>query len=117
VSATPHRIPRRLWATREIVLSAVATGLLLAGLVGAVTGARAAASAVWTTLTLLGLLYSMVTIGVALGRRRPWVEVIAWPALVYALLIGEPLTGAVIAVMLLAGGVLEVHRNRLPGVS
>jgi len=83
--------------------------LLLIGLAGGGMGARAVASAVWTVVTLLGLAYSTVAILVALRHRRPWVEAIAWLALVGALLVGESLTGAVIAVMLFTGGVLQTR--------
>ena len=60
---------------------------------------------------LVGLAYSTVTIAVALRRRQPSVDVIAWLALVGALLVGEPVAGAVIAVMLFTGGVLEARAS------
>lgn len=100
-----------LWEAREVILFAVVTLLLLAGVAAAVAGAQEWASAVWAGTTLLGLAYSTVTIAVALRRRQPSVDVIAWLALAGALLVGEPLAGAVIAVMLFTGGVLEARAS------
>ncbi|MEV8516847.1 heavy metal translocating P-type ATPase [Dactylosporangium sp. NPDC051484] len=103
--------PRRLWAAREAGLFGAATVLLLAGVAAAVAGAGQWASALWVAATVLGLVYSTVTIAVALRHRRPSVDVIAWLALVGALLVGEPLAGAVIAVMLFTGGMLEARAS------
>ena len=65
----------------------------------------------WVTGTLVGLANSTVTIAVAVRRRQPSVDLIAWLALVGALLIGEPVAGAVIAVMLFTGGVLDARAS------
>jgi hypothetical protein len=111
VSAIVSRAGRQLWSAREVLLFALPAVLLLIGLAGEGMGARVVASAVWTAVTLLGLGYSTVTIRVALRRRRPWLEAIAWLALVGALLVGESLTGAVVAVMMLTAGVLETRRS------
>jgi cation transport ATPase len=111
VNAIVGRAARRLWSGRAVLLFAVPAASLLVGLAGAGLGARAVASAVWIAVTLLGLVYSTVTILMALRRRRPWMEAIAWLALAGALLVGESLTGAVIAVMLFTAGVL---RTRTP---
>jgi heavy metal translocating P-type ATPase len=101
----------RLWAAREVILFAAVTLLLLAGAAAAVTGAAGWASAVWAATTVIGLVYSTITIAVGLRRRQPSVDVIAWLALAGALLVGEPLAGAVIAVMLFTGGVLEARAS------
>ncbi|MEV6932535.1 heavy metal translocating P-type ATPase, partial [Dactylosporangium sp. NPDC051485] len=100
-----------LWAAREPILFVVATLLLIGGVVAAAAGAGSRASALWTAATLIGLAYSTITIAVALLRRRPSVDVIAWLALAGALLVGQPLAGAVIAVMLFTGGVLEARAS------
>lgn len=105
------RTGRRLWSDRVVLLFPLPAVLLLVRLAGAGRGARAVASPVWTAVTLLGPAYSTVTIRMAPPWRHPWAEAIAWLALAGALLVGESLTGAVIAVMLFAGGVL---RTRTP---
>ncbi|MGI5242314.1 heavy metal translocating P-type ATPase [Dactylosporangium sp. CA-139066] len=101
----------RLWAARGVILFAVVALLLLAGIAAAAAGAAPWASAVWAGATLVGLAYSTVTIAMALRRRQPSVDVIAWLALAGALLVGEPLAGAVIAVMLFTGSVLEARAS------
>nr|BFE59266.1 heavy metal translocating P-type ATPase [Dactylosporangium thailandense] len=101
----------RLWAAREALLFWLATLLLIAGVVAAAAGAGSPASALWAGATLVGLAYSTITIAVALLRRRPSVDVIAWLALVGALLVGQPLAGAVISVMLFTGGLLEARAS------
>ena len=111
VRVTRPPLGDRLWAAREVVLFALALLSLLVGLAASGMGARAAASAVWTAVTLLGLAYSTATIGAALRRRQPSVDVIAWLALAGALVVGEPLAGAVIAVMLFTGGLLEMRAS------
>jgi heavy metal translocating P-type ATPase len=103
--------PRKLWVLRETLLFALTVFLLLAGLTAWIAGAGRLAAALWVAVTMLGLAYSTITIGVAVRRRRPSVDVIAWLALVGALLVGEPLAGAVIAVMLFTGGVLEARAS------
>ncbi|MGI5174903.1 heavy metal translocating P-type ATPase [Dactylosporangium sp. CA-152071] len=101
----------RWWAVREAILFCLVALLLIAGVVAAAVGAGGWASALWTGAALVGLAWSTVTIAVALLRRRPSVDVIAWLALAGALLVGEPLAGAVIAVMLFTGGVLEARAS------
>ncbi len=102
---------RKLWASREALLFALTVFLLLAGLTAWIAGAKRMAAALWVAATMLGLAYSTITIGLALRHRRPSVDVIAWLALAGALLVGEPLAGAVIAVMLFTGGVLEARAS------
>jgi heavy metal translocating P-type ATPase len=104
-----RRLLARWWRDREVLLFGVAAVLLVAGLVAAWLGATGAARAAWVTATGLGLAYSTVSILASLWRRQATVDVIAWLALVGALLVGEPLAGAVIAVMLATGAVLEAR--------
>jgi heavy metal translocating P-type ATPase len=111
VSGVRRPLLARLWTAREAILFAVASLLLLVGLMWTIAGAGRAASGVWVGATLLGLGYSTVTIAAALRRRQPSVDVIAWLALVGALLVGEPLAGAVIAVMLFTGGLLDARAS------
>ncbi|MEU8661416.1 HAD-IC family P-type ATPase [Actinoplanes philippinensis] len=72
----------------------------------AATGAGVA-EWLWIAAALLGLGWSTVTLGAAVRRREPSVDVIAWLALAGALWVGEPFAGAVIAVMLAGGALLE----------
>lgn len=110
-SASWRRWRRRLWADRDSLLFGLATLLLVAGVGAAILDAASLAAGLWIAATLIGLAYSTVTIVVALRRRQPSVDVIAWLALAGALLVGEPAAGAVIAVMLFTGGVLEARAS------
>jgi heavy metal translocating P-type ATPase len=103
------RAVRRLWSQREAALFATSSVLLLAGLPARLAGATAVATAVWVAATLLGLGYSTASMISAVRRRQPSVDVIAWLALVGALLVGEPFAGAMIAVMLASGVLLEAR--------
>ena len=89
------------------VLFWACTLLLLAGVAAFAVGARPVAVGLWVSATVLGLLYSTVTLADAVRHRRPSVDVIAWLALVGALAVGETFAGAVIAVMLASGVLLE----------
>jgi len=100
---------RRLWQRREQVLFAATTLLVLAGLALAAGGEDPAARFLWVVATLLGLGYSTATLVAAVRRREASVDVIAWLALAGALWVGEPLAGAVIAVMLASGVLLEAR--------
>ncbi|MCM4081257.1 heavy metal translocating P-type ATPase [Paractinoplanes hotanensis] len=100
---------RGWWKRREQVLFAVTTLLLMVGAVVAIMGATSAANAVWTAATLIGLVYSTASLIAAVRRRQPSVDVIAWLALAGALWVGEAPAGAVIAVMLASGVLLEAR--------
>ncbi|GLW36031.1 heavy metal translocating P-type ATPase [Actinoplanes regularis] len=100
----------RWWARRrEQLLFALTTLLLLAGIALATSGVRGAADGSWAAAALLGLAYSTVTLIAAARRREASVDVIAWLALAGALWLGEFLAGAVIAVMLAGGVLLEAR--------
>ncbi|MEU4689899.1 heavy metal translocating P-type ATPase [Actinoplanes sp. NPDC023714] len=92
---------------REHLLFAATTLLLLAGL--ALSAAGGPAAELWIIATALGLIASTRTLIAAARRREAGVDVIAWLALAGALWIGEPLAGAVIAVMLASGALLEAR--------
>jgi heavy metal translocating P-type ATPase len=102
----------RLRSHGEAALFAASSLLLLAGLAATAAGAKPAATAIWVTATLLGLGYSTMSMAVAIRRWRPSVDVIAWLALVGALLVGEAFAGAMIAVMLASGVLLESRAAR-----
>ncbi len=61
----------------------------------------------WFATTAIGLALSGVSTWRAIAAQRPTVDVIAFLALVGALLVDEPFAGAVIAVMLTTGSLLE----------
>ncbi|HET8659107.1 MAG TPA: heavy metal translocating P-type ATPase [Micromonosporaceae bacterium] len=103
------RPPGWLWARREAALFAALSLLLLAGLAAVLAGAGRVGTGLWAAATLLGLAYSTVSLVVAVRRRQPSVDVIAWLALAGALLVGEELAGAVIALMLASGVLLEAR--------
>ncbi len=92
---------------RDSLLFSVTLGLLAAGVVAQLAGGRAWATGLWVAATLVGLLYSTWTVVAALRRRQPSVDVIAWLALLGALLVNEAFAGAVVAVMLATGALLE----------
>jgi heavy metal translocating P-type ATPase len=96
---------------RDGFLFSLSLSFLVAGVAAATADASAVATVLWVTATVVGLAYSTVMIAVAVRRRQPSVDVIAWLALVGALLVGEPAAGAVIAVMLFTGGVLEARAS------
>ena len=99
-----------VWAgTGEVLLFVASTALLIAGGVGWLLGSDSMATAAWTGGTLVGLAFSMFWTAAAVRRRQPSVDVIAWLALAGALWVGEPLAGAVIAVMLASGVLLEAR--------
>ncbi len=61
----------------------------------------------WFATTAIGLALSGFSTWRAIAAKRPTVDVIAFLALVGALLVAEPFAGAVIAVMLTTGALLE----------
>lgn len=99
----------QLWERRELLLFVVTLGLLAAGVVAYLLGIREVATRLWVAATLLGLLYSTGTVAAAVRRRKPSVDVIAWLALLGAFLVDQALAGAVVAVMLGTGAVLEAR--------
>jgi ATPase, P-type (transporting), HAD superfamily, subfamily IC/heavy metal translocating P-type ATPase len=92
---------------RDALFFAVTVGLLAAGGGAFFLVDRSVATGAWVAATLLGLVYSTVTIAAAVRRRKPSVDIIAWLALAGALLVDEAFAGAVIAVMLATGTLLE----------
>jgi heavy metal translocating P-type ATPase len=98
-----------LWRHRQLVLFGVVAWLLVAGVVAAWLGADGIAAGGWLAATMIGLVHSTGTLFQAARRRQPSVDVIAWLALAGALLVGEAFAGAVIAVMLASGVLLEAR--------
>ncbi len=85
--------------------------LLAAGLAAWFAHWRTAADALWAAATVVGLGYAIALVTGALRRRELSVDVIAVLALAGALAVGEPFAGAVIAVMLGTGQLLEARAD------
>ncbi|WP_173162183.1 heavy metal translocating P-type ATPase [Phytohabitans suffuscus] len=100
---------RTVWRRRETVLFTATTLLLAAGGGLWLAGARGPAAWPWVAATLLGLAASTATLVNAVRRRQPSVDVIAWLALAGALAVGEVFAGAVVAVMLASGSLLDAR--------
>jgi len=79
------------------------------GAVGWVADAPGLATAGWLGATAVGLTASVATTVDAIRRRSPSVDVIAVLALVGTLVVREPFAGAVVAVMLASGQLLEAR--------
>ena len=90
---------------------AITTMLMVAGGAAWVTDGRRLADVLWIVATCLGLGLSTWRTAVAVRRRRPSVDVIALLALVGALVVREPLAGAMIALMLASGQLLEARAS------
>jgi heavy metal translocating P-type ATPase len=88
------------------------SALGLAGLVARVVGATALADGLWTAGTCLGMLPAVSAVAGSLRQRELGVDLVAVLALAGALAVGEPLAGAVIALMVVSGRSLESLANR-----
>ncbi len=80
---------------------------LVAGAVAFLAGARDAGDAIWAVTTAAVLVVSVLSVSKQLLRGKFGVDFIAVLAMLGALLLGEFLAGAIIAVMLTGGGDLE----------
>ena len=92
---------------------ALSGGLLLAGGVAWFADASSPADAIWVAGTVVGLLVALVSTVKAIRGRQPSVDVIAVLALAGALVVGEYFAGAMIAVMLASGQLLEARAEAL----
>ncbi|MFY1575232.1 heavy metal translocating P-type ATPase [Verrucosispora sp. WMMD703] len=88
------------------------TLLVLAGAAVRLAGQPGAADVWWAAATLVALLPAAASVLRELLRRRFGVDVIAVLALGGALVVGEYLAGAVVAVMLATGRTLEAYAQR-----
>ncbi|MEU1836836.1 heavy metal translocating P-type ATPase [Micromonospora chersina] len=102
-----RRVDWREWGPLILLTVAVLAG---AGLWFA--GRRGAADLVWAAVTLVALVPAVWTTLRQIWRRQFGVDVIAVLALAGALLVGEYLAGAVIAVMVATGRALEEYAQR-----
>ena len=85
------------------------TALLLGGLIAWLTGAHSVAAPLWAVATGLGLVFSAGSMIDAIRHRQPSVDVIAVLALAGAVAVDEMFAGAMIAVMLASGQLLEAR--------
>ena len=102
----------RTWITpgrRPAVLLVVTLAGLAAGLGARLAGADELGDRVLALTVVTGLLPLAVSVAGALRRREPGVDLIALLAMGGALALGEELAGAVIAVMLASGRLLEAY--------
>ncbi len=99
------------WLVRQRVLALFvsSTALLLGGGLAWLAGAGSVSAPLWATATCLGLIFSAGSVVDALRRRQPTVDVIAVLALGGALAVDELFAGAMIAVMLATGQLLETR--------
>lgn len=99
----------------DLSLFIACLGGLLAGFALRLSGHAQAASATWVALTLPVLAQLLWQIGSALKRRETGVDWLALIAIGGALALQQPLTAAVIALMLASGRLLESHAERHAG--
>ena len=101
------------WLVRNRVLTlfGASTVLLLVGSVAWLAGEQSVGVPLWAAASLLGLSFSAMSIVVAVRRRQPTVDVIALLALAGAIAVGEEFAGAMIAVMLASGQLLETRAD------
>src|ERR1039457_593544 len=95
--------------SNEMLLFVFSTALLLAGGAAWLLAAETPASVLWIAGTVLGLVFSVSWTAGAIRRHQPSVDVIAVLALAGALAVDEPFAGAMIAVMLASGQLLEAR--------
>ncbi len=97
--------------SRAVFLATTLLALLLGGIAWLI-GADATAASCWAVGTVVGIGSAAVWVVAALRRGRIGVDIIALLALVGALLLGEHLAGALIAVMLATGQALDAYAER-----
>ena len=109
-NAHPLRDSARRWF--EPALFAATLALLAAGGIAWAAGGQATADAVWAAATILALVPAVWWVAAALRRGRIGVDLIAVLSLLGTLAVAEYLAGALIAVMLATGRVLDAAAAR-----
>ena len=109
-AASSGRAPAgaELRASSPLILALAVAGIVAGG-VAWLAGAAAPAHLLWSATTLVCLVPLGFTVARELARGRTGVDLIAVLAMAGALVVGEHLAGAVVAVMLAGGQVLERH--------
>ena len=105
-------MPRVNWVFVVLALVGVSGGAALW-----MARATDAAHVVWTATTVAAFLPLVVHVISSIRRREPGVDMIAVLAMAGTLVLGEPLAGAVIGLMLASGRVLERYATARAGVS
>jgi heavy metal translocating P-type ATPase len=94
----------------RVVLAATAAGLA-AGVVAWLAGDHELAQQAWATVTVLALVPLAAGVLKELLRRQPGVDLIALLSMSVALVLGQALAGAVVALMLSGGQALEAYAS------
>jgi heavy metal translocating P-type ATPase len=92
---------------RERLVAGVAFATIIAGLVAAATGSDTAAARIWAAGAVVVLIPLTVDTARSLAHGDVGVDAIALVAIVWALLLGEELAAAIVALMMAGGGALE----------
>ena len=106
---TPARARQVSGVLGDTLFLAVTLVALLVGLVAWLVGASGVADVAWATGAVIAVVPTTVSIVATIRARRPGVDVIAVLALVGTLAVGEYAAGAVIAVMVATGRLLETR--------
>ena len=93
-------------------LAGLAAAGLLAGITAKVAGRDAAAAAVWAAVTLPVLLALLVEIVTSLRRGEVGLDIVAGLSMAAALIFGENLAAAIVALMYAGGQYLEIYAER-----
>ena len=93
-------------------LAGLAAAGLLAGIAAKVAGRDVAAAAVWTAVTLPVLLALLVEIVTSLRRGEVGLDIVAGLSMGAALIFGENLAAAIVALMYAGGQYLEIYAER-----
>ena len=93
-------------------LAGLAAVGLLAGIIAKVAGRDAGAAAVWAAVTLPVLLALLVEIVTSLRRGEVGLDIVAGLSMAAALIFGENLAAAIVALMYAGGQYLEIYAER-----
>src|SRR5512144_1688039 len=102
---------RALKVVRPYLAGLAALGLL-AGIIAKLAGRDAAAAVVWTAVTLPVLLALLVEIVTSLRRGEVGLDIVAGLSMAAALVFGENLAAAIVALMYAGGQYLETYAER-----
>ena len=102
---------RALKVARPFLAGLAAAGLL-AGIAAKVAGRDDAAAAVWAAVTLPVLLALLVEIVTSLRRGEVGLDIVAGLSMAAALIFGENLAAAIVALMYAGGQYLEIYAER-----